>query len=245
MVPALVLDTVNLVIKGSFNPALFSPAWLRANGIIGDAEHENAEVEVITQDVAQFKCVWLSVTVTREALQFGTDRVEEFERVRDATVATLELLPHVPLAVMGINRSAHFEVGGVEAWHRLGDTLAPKEMWEGALQLAGMKSVTLWGVRPDQHSGRVQVTVEPSSVVKFGIFVSQNDHFDLVDVEKQPETRDEFFEVQSAPLDATLEKRVPALSILRHELSESLKRASAVMMRVQSQAAMEGFASDR
>jgi hypothetical protein len=111
MMPAPVRDTANVVVKGIFNPGIFSPSWLHANGVIGTAEYNNAQIELITPDVAKFVCVWLDVTVTRDALQLATTEVVEFERLRDAVVAVLELIPHVPLAVMGINRSAHFDVG--------------------------------------------------------------------------------------------------------------------------------------
>jgi hypothetical protein len=215
--PALVQDTVNVVVKGSFNPGIFSPAWLRSNGVIGEGEHDNSVIELITQDIAKFRCVWLDVMVTRDTIQLGTDRVEEFERLRDAVVATLELLPHMPLAAMGINRIAHFDVGGVDGWHRVGDKLVPKQPWETALLLPGMKSVTLWGVRPDLHSGRIQVTVEPSSLLQLGIFVAHNDHFDLFDVESQPQERDEFFLQENTPLEARVDKGLSALSILRDE----------------------------
>lgn len=215
MALTLVQDAANVVVKGNFNPGIFSPSWLHANGVIGHGEHEDSKVEVITPDIAKFRCGWLDVTVTRDALQLAT--------------TVLDLLPHVPLAVMGMNRSAHFEVGGVDAWHRVGDTLAPKSLWEDTLVLAGMKSITVWGVRPDRHSGRIQVTVEPSSVLTLGIYVAHNDHFDLFDVDSQPQSRDEFFSQERVPIEAKLQKRAAALSILRDEWFDSMKRALQVM----------------
>jgi hypothetical protein len=174
--------------------------------------------------------------VTRDTIQLGTDHVEEFERLRDAVVATLELLPHMPLAAMGINRNANFDVGGADAWHRVGDKLVPKQPWETALLLPGMKSVTLWGVRPDLHSGRIQVTVEPSSLLKLGIFVAHNDHFDLFDVESQPQERDEFFLQENATLEMRVDKQASALSILRNEWIDSIDRAYRIMHAVFSNA---------
>lgn len=230
MTLALVGDTANVVLKGPFNPGIFSPSWLFANGVIGAAEYNESAVEFITADVARFKCGWLSTTVTQGALQLETKDVDEFERLRDAVVAILNLLPHVPLGVMGINRSAHFEVGGVDAWHKVGDTLAPKSVWEPVLTLPGMKSVTLWGVRPDSHAGRIQVTVEPSSMIQLGVFVAHNDHFELIDVAEQPTSRDdESFRRAGTRVEPDLDKRLMALAILERDWVISFDRARKVM----------------
>lgn len=230
--PTLVQDATNVVVKGPFNPGIFSPSWLYINGVIGSAEHENSKVSLITPDFAKFECVWLDVTITQDTLQMATARVDEFERLRDAVIATISLLPHVPVAVMGFNRSAHFDVGGVDEWHRVGDQLAPKGVWNDILKLPGMKSLTLWSVRPDTHSGRIQVTVEPSSILPVGIFVSHNDHYNLVSVESQPSTRDEFFSQGTVSVEPELGKREEAISLLQSDWTNSLDRAAVVMGQV-------------
>lgn len=242
MTLALVGDTVAVVAKGIFNPGIFSPSWLYANGVIGESDYDSAQIEGITPDVAKFVCGWLDVTVTRDALQLTTSDIVEFERLRDAMVAVLQLLPHVPLAAMGINRAAHFDVGGLDAWHTVGDRLAPKDIWSSTLVLAGMKSLTIWGVRPDNHGGRIHVTVEPSSTVRFGIYIGHNDHFDLVEVEDQPTRREDFTYQEQPGFDPSLDKRPLALLVLQEEWQESLNRAYKVMERVYSAAGNRGTA---
>ena len=44
----LALDGVSVVVKGLFNAAIFSPAWLLAEGLIGKSEYGEADVELIT-----------------------------------------------------------------------------------------------------------------------------------------------------------------------------------------------------
>lgn len=174
----LIGDSVSVVVKGSFNPPLFSPAWLLSRGVIGTVEYDDSKVEIISPDVASFTCGWLMLAVTRD-IQLVTNEIDEFERLRDAMVAILRSMPHCPVGALGVNRDAHMEVGGEENWHRIGDLLAPKAVWEGALRLPGMKSLTLWGVRPDNEAGRQHVTIEPSNRLQYGIYASHNDHYDL------------------------------------------------------------------
>ena len=234
MTLALLADSATVVTKGRFNPGIFSPSWLLSEGIVGEGEYENAKLELITPDFTKFSCGWLSCTVTKDTLELSTTAVEEFERLRDAVIAIMRTLPHCPVSAMGVNRNAHFGVEGFEAWHRVGDALTPKEIWKGILDLPGMKSVTVWGVRPDNYAGRIHITVEPSSLVRFGIFVAHNDHFDLNLVDEQPHERSEFLIQDLKPQEATLEKRGLMMSILEDDWNNSMTRADKSMRRVYS-----------
>ena len=90
------------------------------------------------------------------------------------------LLSHIPVTACGINASAHFLAGSVEYWHKIGHTLAPKELvWDGLLQQAGMQSLTIKGKREGKFPGEINVTVEPSARYSPGIFVRSNYHYGL------------------------------------------------------------------
>jgi hypothetical protein len=234
MTLALLHDSATVVTKGRFNPGIFSPSWLFSEGIVGEGEYKNANLELITPDFAKFTCGWLGCTVTNDVLELSTTAVEEFERLRDAVIAITRTLPHCPVSAMGVNRNAHFAVDGFDAWHRVGDALTPKEIWKDILDLPGMKSVTVWGVRPDNYEGRIHITVEPSSMIKFGIFVAHNDHFDLNLVDEQPHERSDFLLRDLAPQEATVEKRGLMMSILEKEWNNSMARADKSMRRVSS-----------
>ncbi len=232
------LDGMNVVVRGHFNPGIFSPAWLLAQAIIGPSEYADAEPNIITRDFASFRTGWLLCDVTADALQLRTTDLDEFERVRDVVVAVLRTLHHTPVGALGINREIHFPVRDLEAWHAVGDALAPKAVWENVLIAAGMRNITLWGVRPDDYMGRVQVQVEPSLRVPRAIYVSVNDHFGL---HKRPpgfqETRNAAWEVTSEDnVEPTPDKLQVALDILLNDWATSLARAETVIECVARQA---------
>ncbi len=187
--PELVLDGVDIVLRGRFNPSIFSPAWLLSQGIIGPAEYAAADVDFITRDVAVFKVGWLGCQTTPDALQLSTTEVDEFERARDAAQSVLRALPHTPVSALGINRAVHFAADSLEQWHAVGDRVVPKDIWNDSLVAPGTRSVTLWGARPDQYTGRVQVQVEPSFRVPRAVYVSINDHYQLTYSEHGPDAR--------------------------------------------------------
>ena len=71
----------------------------------------------------------------------------------------------------------HFAVGGEAAWHNVGNALAPKKVWNGAMKNPGMRSVTIEDTRDDGYEGYVRVTVQPSVPTTHGIYIQVNEHF--------------------------------------------------------------------
>lgn len=231
------LGQVTVVLKGNLNPSIFSPAWLLSQGVVGNAEYEEAEIEVISRDITSFKCAWIDLFASVDTLQLSTRVDAEFERLRDAAIAILRSLPHTPIAVLGINRIVHFRVESTEAAHRIGDTLVPKEPWRDVLEFPGMRAVTVWGVRPGTQAGRVQVTVEPSNAIPNGVFVAHNDHYELTERESHPSGRDEGWLLgDQAPVEATSDKLPLAVGLLADDWKNSMNRAEAVIQRVYEQA---------
>jgi hypothetical protein len=79
---------------------------------------------------------------------------------------------------LGINREAHYRMFDEVSWHKLGHTIVPPEHWE-FLDTPGMRSVIIQGKRPDSYNGFVWLRVEPSVTIEHGVFIQQNDHFEL------------------------------------------------------------------
>ncbi|TCO45545.1 hypothetical protein EV646_108168 [Kribbella antiqua] len=220
-------DELALVVKGHFNPAIFSPAWLSKVELIGPGEYEDSEVQVISPAVAKFQCGWLECTVTQDTLQLSTTEEAEFERTRDAAAGVLRILDQTPIAALGINRFVHFPAGSLEQWHSIGDTLVPKDNWSGVLTLPGLLNLTLYGVRPDRYAGKVQVIVEPSESVQYGVKVTHNDHYDLRLVESQPVDRESAARMNYEGTGVPSSDRIPlALEILRDDFQSAIKRSN-------------------
>jgi hypothetical protein len=229
---ALVNQQVAVVVKGNFNPSIFSPAWLLSRGVIGSEEFDKSEVTLITADVARFRCGWLTCSVTRDTLEMSTSTLEEFGRVRDATVVVLESLIHTPISALGINYSAHFAVASNAAWHAMGDLLAPKAIWEDCLKLPGMRSLTMFGARPGLEAGRIQVVVEPSAQVRPGIAVGYNDHYELVKLAAEVNARDDVIAIEEAEVSSLTVKIDRAIETLRDDWTNSAQRFEKVMRRL-------------
>ncbi len=178
----------SIVLLGSFNPKIFQPLWLGAQGLIRKEEAEAAEIGLIHRDVAAFKLDWADVQAVRERFQIRPVKDGHDQEIRDLVVGIFRLLAHTPLYALGINKTAHLPMESEEAWHALGHRLAPKDIWNEILEKPGMQSLSIQGKRPDGLNGFVHVTIQPSMIRQPGIFASVNDHFDVQDKEKSAGT---------------------------------------------------------
>ena len=222
---------MSVVVKGQFNAAIFSPAWLLHQNIIGASDYADAKVEIVTSEFALFRTGWLRCQVSSDTLQLSTNEPEEFERVRDAAVGVLSTLSHTPVAALGINREVHFSARDRDQYHAIGDFLVPKAFWESLLSLPGTRNVVIWGQRPDKFGGRVQVQVEPSFRFPEHIFLSHNDHFNLRIVEQQPTTREGVWAVETdrSNIVEPSAANIPVVTeILTSEWASCIKRANDV-----------------
>ena len=225
------LDVMAVVVKGQFNAAIFSPAWLLHQNIIGASDYADAEVEIVTSEFALFRTGWLRCQVTPDTFQVSTTEPEEFERLRDVAVGVLSTLSHTPVAAVGINRELHFSTQGRDQYRAIGDHLVPKEFWESLVSLPATRNIVIWGQRTDKFGGRVQISVEPSFRFPEHIFMSHNDHFNLQVVERQPMTRDEAWAAEaesSATLKPSADNIPIVTEILTSEWASSIKRANDV-----------------
>jgi hypothetical protein len=223
-----------IVVLGQWNPAIFSPAWLRLNKLIGEKEQEASKVQFVVEPAASFSTDWLAVNVTQAQLVLGTTMPSEYQRLRDTAVGILTVLGQTPVSALGVNLEAHWKPSDYEEWHRFGDELEPKKFWRESLVLPGLQSLTTRGVRPDLWSGYQDVTIEPSTRIPSSIYARVNDHFWLRRMESQPSSRAEFPEerFRQPPVEPSFENINRALSILSDEWSGSLERSESILRRL-------------
>jgi hypothetical protein len=179
------LKESNIVLLGDFNPKIFQPAWFAAEGLIARSEADKADIKIIHADLVGFSLEWLQFEVTRERLVAGTTQDAFDVVVRDLVRGTFNLLRHTPIRQMGINRIMHFRVESEDVWHDAGHKLAPKEIWQGVLDKAGLLSLSMIGYDGrDDKDGRIRVKVGPSPRVRPGLCFDVNDHFQVRDPDK-------------------------------------------------------------
>lgn len=176
------IDGANLVLIGDFNPKIFQPAWFAAQQLIREQEASNAEIQIIHEALVSFSLEWLRLEVHQNRFFAATNQSPYFEVLRDLVVGAFRILKHTPIRMMGINRDLHYRMKSENDWHRLGDYLAPKQIWNEILKKPGMLSLSVEGLRPDEYNGRIVVKVQPSKRIMYGTYISINDHYEVRDM---------------------------------------------------------------
>lgn len=184
---------VSIVLRGNFNPVIFTPAWFRKNDLLGE-EAESADVKIIHPEVAHFETDWLTIKINKTA--FSAEAKEEpWVRLHDLVIRTFaELLKHTPINMLGINYTIDFPAD-LATRDKIGNTLAPKAPWGewGRLMESG-EGEKHGGLRQlvmemrnldDRAHGHVQVSISPSLENDQCVNISVNDHFEFPGVSEE------------------------------------------------------------
>jgi hypothetical protein len=173
-------EGLDVVVVGSFNPAIFHPEWFLRHGLIAEEDAKEATVNLVSREVSDVLLCGLRLVCISERLSLGTSNISQSARLQDLLLNIFTLLPHVPVTACGINPWVHYAISNTEYWHKIGHTLAPKELvWDDLLDDPGMQSLTIKAPHHGEFSGEVNVTVEPSSRFSPGVFVKSNRHFSV------------------------------------------------------------------
>lgn len=180
-----------IVAVGDFNPAIFSPDWLERNGLIGEddadiaREGSQGKSLIVSRQVSNFETKWFALQVLENQFSL-TSKDALSPAFKDLAVGIFQLVPHTPLTAVGLNFVGHFKLATEDDYHRLGDMLAPKDIWEGLYpdQAHGLADLTIQirsgdRSKPQKTKDEKRVSVQPSTRIKFGIFLSYNDHKDV------------------------------------------------------------------
>jgi hypothetical protein len=186
------VNAVSIVLLGHFNPIIFRPEWFRDKSILIGSDFDEITIDIINPEIVQFRLSWDQLNVTRD--RFLVTVVQEpIIRVQDFFVSSFQRLPETPVSALGLNREVHFDCGSVQAMHKIGDLLGPKEFWgdfvtHDGKRAGGLRALTMEQsilvnneqARLDGKKGWIRVQVEPSArIVPTGMFVQVNDHYNL------------------------------------------------------------------
>lgn len=215
-----VRQDLTIVVLGAFNPPIFQPAWLGAEGLIRQGDAENARVEIVHQEVAVFETEWLRCQVTRERFSMMTRRESHYEALRDLIASVFRLLRHTPTRVCGINHTEALRFDNRDEFDNLGWRLVPRENWDGVLDRPGVARLDEVGQRDDGLDGYIRVQLEQPLNGTQEISAQVNDH---IVFSEQPEHR------STAQLSEFLLMNWPAITA----------RAAAIHERIQDLAKRE------
>lgn len=174
-VPAI--QGVSIVALGSFNPAILHPRWFADNHMLRDEEAEQAKVEIISGDIAIITTEWFSLQAMQDRFAIETNDPSKYLPLRDLALNTFNVLEHTPIYAFGLNKQQHFEIAKNDAWHAIGHHYAPKNSWEHILEKPGMRTLVVEGKRSGSTADMVQIKIEPSRMVKQGIYIAVNEHY--------------------------------------------------------------------
>lgn len=179
----------SIVANGSFNPAIFHPAWFAKHGLLTPEEEEAAKIGITHAEVSNFQVPGLrfDIQTERALIQSATEPL-----IRAADIFSRmfgELLPHTPIEAVGINYWTHFSLNSWKQRQAFGRLLAPLDAWGAFGDLMESKDKELAGgfstlafkaYLPENGSlGALNVTIQPSTRVgtDSGVFMNVNHHF--------------------------------------------------------------------
>jgi hypothetical protein len=175
----------SIQLHGSFNPRILQPAWLAAQGLIRDAESENAEIRIVHEQVVSFRLEWADLEVDHDRLTVSsTPKSGTPEQVRDLALGAIEILDHTPVYGVGLQFFGHYALEDQAVRDQLGWTLVPPQPFEGQLAQAGMRSLQMAGHRlgHEDDGGGVLVTIEPSAhIAPNGVYLAVLDQYVVAD----------------------------------------------------------------
>jgi len=203
-------ETHSIVVAGDMNPTIFHPLWFAKEGLLSEIEAKEAKVKLIHPDISAFLTEWLEVQVTREKFIVKTRMDAYFEPLRDLAVGTFSLLAHTPLRAVGVNFEKHAKVKG-ENLSELMEKFAPRSFWkEKGLDTQFEEiSVSIDKSTVEYLSRFLKINLQPSILVKNGLFLDFNYHTQLI-----PKKGDFNFGDQLVPI---LEKE---WEIMKEEINE-------------------------
>jgi hypothetical protein len=179
----------SIVLRGSFNPLIFQPGWLKDKGLVStealDHAVTNGTVDIIRPDVVQYRISRMTIQVRKDLLMVETAE-DPVITVSDLVVGCFNELPETPITMSGMNYHCHFRAT-MEQMDKIGDVIAPKDNWkllfgDDAVSTlrGGLRSLVMREPGENPDTDYLDVKIEPSNLLKPGVFIHINDHHQLL-----------------------------------------------------------------
>jgi hypothetical protein len=133
-------EQVSIVFVGSFNPAIFQPAWFAAQGLIASDDSKNplgVKLNLVHSEITDFSTENFQFQATPLRVSISSANTAFYESLRDLAVGTFRILRHTPIVKIGLNREFHFQMSSEEEWNEVGNRLVPKEGWKQGFRKTG------------------------------------------------------------------------------------------------------------
>ncbi len=139
-------EEISVVLLGSLNPGIFHPEWFRRQEILSPQDAEEAKIKIVSPEVTEVLFLDMKLDVFPNRLVLETLDASRAEKLEDIIVNILSKLPHTPITACGLNNTIQFDLADEEYWHKIGHTLAPKDLiWNSVLEKPGMALLSVKG----------------------------------------------------------------------------------------------------
>jgi hypothetical protein len=173
-------EDISIVLLGSLNPGIFHPEWFRRQEILSAQNAEEAKIKIISPEVTEILFLDMKLDVFPNRLVLETLDASRAEKLQDILLNIIAKLPHTPITACGLNNTIQFDLNDEKYWHRIGHTLAPKDLiWNDVLEKPGMALLSVKGSLPKEFAGDINVSVAPSRKFAHGLLVSSNFHYSV------------------------------------------------------------------
>jgi len=137
----------SIVLLGEFQPCTFHPFWMVENAIAPKKAVEKLEVHAVMNDVTDLKSKEFQILIFQDRFMVKTHLESYFETIKDIACNSLRILDSYKIKKFGITTTKLFEIENEETWHRIGDTLAPKSIWNDFFPEAGLREIHISSTR--------------------------------------------------------------------------------------------------
>jgi hypothetical protein len=180
-------ETRSIVLLGSFTPEIFHPGWFASRGLLRDDEAEKSVIELMAPELAMFRLPWGELRALANRVDFTIVEPTAYEAGRDL-IASLARIVSFPVRSVGLNYHNHWKMPSENLLDRLA-TAAAEVMATTELTPPHLQTLDIRAEREDaDYPGSVGMTLQPSSIVTGGIYISVNDHYDIDDNDSESRT---------------------------------------------------------
>ncbi|PAT01780.1 hypothetical protein CI105_04640 [Candidatus Izimaplasma bacterium ZiA1] len=183
----------SIVLVGNFNPLIYHPEWFYKNDILS-SEDVNAIINapqpnlVISPALTIFQTANIEVNITPEKFTVK-GRKEPFVIIKDLIIKSFENMGSTPVMQLGVNDHYHVKFDTSADLQIFADSITPKSKWsnllgeevEGDDRKSGLVKIVM---QKNTEEGNINYTIEPSRAVRYGIYISNNHHFNLPEEER-------------------------------------------------------------
>lgn len=172
----------SIVLIGGFNPLIFHPFWMLQKGLISEKDVTEKEI-LVHENLTQFKIgQWLEFNVNKNRCEFKIASSDFIPIMLDLIKGTLNALPEVPIAAIGINRGCILKLDNENDYYNVGATLAPLDLWVDSFNKPRLRTIAIEDTTSEKFVGKTRcLIIKPAyeENVQYAIDVNMNNHYEL------------------------------------------------------------------